>query len=604
MLNELYNYAIKTRISSPPGYKAKKVKAYVVLSGQGDFLGIVSGNEEEVLLPDIGSAAQGKDVCNILVEKFGIVFCLPEQNGDVKPTTVAKHEFFRKALENGSEVEPSFAVCAKVLLDKVNRENIKEALFAKKVKANDIIGFIVDGVRLEESPCYHYWWEKFRMNYQKGGGYESRCFITGNLTTPLVTVPKVNGLKKVGGHAAGDSLVCFDKDAFCSYDFTQAQNATVSEEAMSSVNGALERLIKEAPTLAGSVFLHWYKEPIPKENDVLDFLTLGLEESFDDVEVEELDETDLAADKQVANQIINSIISGDIPQLPENLYYIMTLSGAGGRIMVRSWLQGRYEDLYKNILQWYEDLKLLNSHGKWRPKKLTQYYYRLLKPGKSSKSISERMAYELAGLDSSIMFSIISNSPLPDAIATKALHYIRSHMLSDEEEKGTSNLRIPDQVACSLLKAWLLRKNRYERDDKSLKPEVNEVYCGVAYHLGRMMAVYAKLQLESSGGVNSGVVERYYASACTKPALVMGRLAQLAGYHLSKLDDSKANYYKKLLADISCCIPPNLPTTFTLSQQAEFAIGYYQENAFLYRKKVSNKNPEDITQENYNEEEK
>lgn len=118
-----------------------------------------------------------------------------------------------------------------------------------------------------------------------------------------------------------------------------------------------------------------------------------------------------------------------------------------------------------------------------------------------------------------------------------------------------------------------------------MKAGLNPDYDGTAYHLGRMMAVYAKLQLDASGRVNAGVVERFYAAACTKPALVMGRLAQLSGYHLSKLDAGVSAYYKKLLSDISQKLPPLLPVYFTLSEQAEFAIGYYQENAALYQKR-------------------
>ena len=37
------------------------------------FIGIVMGNDEPVLCPDIGSLANGKDKCNILVEKKQIV---------------------------------------------------------------------------------------------------------------------------------------------------------------------------------------------------------------------------------------------------------------------------------------------------------------------------------------------------------------------------------------------------------------------------------------------------------------------------------------------------------------------------------------------------
>jgi CRISPR-associated protein Csd1 len=52
----------------------------------------------------------------------------------------------------------------------------------------------------------------------------------------------VPGLFSVGGHASGDALICFDKNAFCSYDLEKAANAPVSEEAVTAVNAALTDL--------------------------------------------------------------------------------------------------------------------------------------------------------------------------------------------------------------------------------------------------------------------------------------------------------------------------------------------------------------------------
>jgi CRISPR-associated protein Csd1 len=49
------------------------------------------------------------------------------------------------------------------------------------------------------------------------------------------------------------------------------------------------------------------------------------------------------------------------------------------------------------------------------------------------------------------------------------------------------------------------------------------------------MAVYALIQNAALGDVGAGVVERYYTSACSSPALVMGKLATMSQYHLSKL---------------------------------------------------------------------
>ena len=43
-----------------------------------------------------------------------------------------------------------------------------------------------------------------------------------------------------------------------------------------------------------------------------------------------------------------------------------------------------------------------------------------------------------------------------------------------------------------------------------------------AYHCGGLMAVYAAIQRTAMPEVNTGIVERYYASAIQMPALAIG----------------------------------------------------------------------------------
>ena len=110
-----------------------------------------------------------------------------------------------------------------------------------------------------------------------------------------------------------------------------------------------------------------------------------------------------------------------------------------------------------------------------------------------------------------------------------------------------------------------------------------------AYQLGRMIAVYAAIQNKALGDINAGVVERYFTSACTSPALVFGKLAMLSQHHLSKLGQEQkgsAVYYDKMLSDIASKIGNSLPKTFTLEQQSEFALGYYAQNEEIYKKKT------------------
>lgn len=104
---------------------------------------------------------------------------------------------------------------------------------------------MIDGKSLENSTGYLDWWEGFRNKFRAKSGAMSRCIITGELTDPIETATKFSDLSGVGGLPTGTPLICFDKDAFCSYGLSKAANAAVSEEAVTAVNTAIEKLIRK-----------------------------------------------------------------------------------------------------------------------------------------------------------------------------------------------------------------------------------------------------------------------------------------------------------------------------------------------------------------------
>ena len=574
MLHELYCYAINNGLVAKPGFKSKKIKAYVCLSVDGRFLGI--DPEQVALCPDMGSAAQSAEKCNVFVEKRLIPL------SDEKPK---KKAFFIAALNDASKTNDKIKILIDVLQNKEKVKQINNALDSQKVKTGDIIGFKVDGIPLEQT--IDIWWSRFRKTISSDKKQKDikRCIITGELETPVSTVDKISGLRIVGGHSSGDAIICFDKDAFCSYGLKQAENSCVSETGIVAVNAALTELISKSPVLAGAKWIHWYKNKLEDyEIDCIDEI-FGLEKTSEEPEEDDDLNTDAISAYTQANHLIESYKKGEKTSNLNNIYYILALSGAGGRVMVRTFEQGRYKDLQKNMNLWWEDLSLVmpNGIGNLKLPAIGKINFRLLKPQKSGKSVSERMKNELAGIEPRLVYAIINNNPLPDAIAVKALQYIRSKMLEGMEDSKIEP--IPDKVCCQILKAWYLRKNKQGGIKMSLK--CNPDYPEVAYQCGRMMAVYAAIQSRAMGNnLGAGIIQRYYTSASTSPALVFGRLSQLSQHHLVKIESQGAViYYENLLSEIAQKIGQNIPKTLNLSQQAEFALGYYQQRAEMFKKK-------------------
>lgn len=576
MLYELYQYAMVHKLAAQPGFKPKKVKAYVSISAKGEFLSVLVREKDapQVYAPDIGSAANGTRYCNFLVEKAKIPLKMIEDEKTDK-NVPAKYDFFLSMLDDGGSFEPKFTILAQALREEATREKIEEELARQKLKPSDPIGFRVDGAPLEESTAFLPWWEHYRLRFAPASsGPQTLCLITGEPATALATVPKVSGLFSVGGHSSGDAFLCFDKDAFQSYGLKKSANASVSEEAMTAVNAALTDLIQKAPTLGGAKIVHWYSCEVPE--DPLDdiFNGFGSGDWADNPGKAEV----LAA--QEAKSLFASIFRGERPTKPSARYYILPLSGAGGRMMVRGWYEGSFDTLYKNISQWFRDLRLTTPGGKGMtvPPKLSLLYIRLLKPGGDPAKVFSRMDAELPGLSIRIVNAIVTGAPLPEEVAVRVLRWIRSEILSSENGKFQR-----ETLAFQFLKAWLLRVQRQKGDEILMQETINSAIRSPAYHCGRLMSVYTAIQSAAMPNVDVGLAQRYYISASTNPAFVIGKVSGMAQHYMPKLSRGLAVYYDRILSGIYADIgSQTIPGILTTQQQTEFALGYYQQRAALF----------------------
>ncbi len=604
MLKALYDYASRHDLIPPPGYVEKTVKAYVSLSTYDtDFAEIEMGGEKNVLCPDIGSLSNGKDKCNVLAEKRSVIF------GD---TSSAKSRFFWDAMRETAEYEPVIRACLNIMEKPELIEKINQKLDSHKIKVGDRIAFKVDGKAILNSDNIQNWWQEFRKQFlQSKEEVDSICMITGQPINPVATTSKITGLRSVGGHSSGDALICFDKAAFCSYGLKKAENAPVSEESFAAVKAALDSLLKEAPILSGMKFVHWYdceighrEDPVYQCGDFDFFKDENDDEEEEETTELEKQQKEFAAVKN-ADRLIQSVESGEQTAALNSNYYILLLSGVGGRIMIRRYERGKYADLQKNLQMWYQDLELINASGKASISacKLKARLIRLLKYKMSDAKKFERLKDELTGVAPSILMAILTGGRLPDTVAERALRYIRSQMLASSEsgnfagqgkntkQKSSSSsdkrrVQIPDGRACQWLKVWLIRKKRAEGEEAFLMNAYNLEHPSPAYHCGGLMAVYAYIQQKAIEGVNAGVIQRYYASASRTPAMVLSRLARLANHHLAKL--KKTKYFEDRLAELYCALGDKIPVTLNLEEQSYFALGYYQKWAELHTSKANN----------------
>lgn len=591
MLHELANYVNGKGINVKPGFKAKASHWTIQLTVSGQFVDVYKDERDFTLCPHL---EQSELVSGREKRSHFLLATLPVVTGykSSKKADKEKHDYFKNLLVEASEFEPMLKMCTEVLENELIIKKINDKLEESNARATESITFKVGNIYPIELDTWHSWWQEFRStlrseNTEQG---KTRCFLTGELVDPVRTHPKVSGLRQVGGDSSG-VLIGFDKDSFESYGLKQSLNATVSEEAASTYVRALDELISEAPRpLANTLYLHWYKESLSKEDDLLDSDVFGEDDSGE------------YAAMQNVERIFQALKEGQRPEYTDNKYYILQVSATGGRIMVRDWITGDFYELVTNLRKWFSDIQIIKPYGSSLTSgfKISAALMRLVpyRAKENPRDTFRRASDSLAPLMPRFYRSIITDQPLPDFVAAKSLLYIRSKLLQADDNTSMANL---DWISCGLLKAWLIRRDTKTGGGTKMKTGLNKNHPSVSYQIGRMMAVLAEIQKAALGDVGAGVIQKYYAAASTTPALVLGRLIKTAQYHLDKMSKGLAYWYEDQLAEIASKMGDNIPSTLSLEEQALFALGYYQQKAHMLERRRTKADDTDISKKEEDE---
>jgi CRISPR-associated protein Csd1 len=571
MLGHLVEYARSHNLVAEPGFTSKYVRWALVCDPAGRFLEVIPlGDTDQKKNPghlfprcpdlSLGEIRGGGPGCrHFLVDSADVVTLLTDSPPDEK--LQAKHAYFVRLLRDTAGSHPNLAPLAGIaasLEEPATLAEIGQRLRLLKAKPTDKVTFSILGA----SPPYpvdweswHDWWRRFRRGLGEdkklagdapAAGADVRCLASGELVEPARIQPKIAGLSDVGGLAMGDSLASFKQEAFCSYGLEQAANAAVSEEMAATYRAALNDLLRShSQKLAGAKVAHWFQKHVPPEENPLSFL-------MEDPQTEE------RSAQRLARELLEAIRTGTRPDLAGNHYYVLTLSGASGRVMVRDWIEGPFEELVENVDAWFSDLAIIRRDGSG------------LAPNPKFFAVLGAVVRDLKDvpppLEARLWRTAVHREPIPYQVMAQALALFRNDVLTNQ----TLN-----HARAGLLKAFHKRQG-----DPHMEPALNEEHPHPAYQCGRLMAALAALQHRALGDVGAGVVQRYYAAASTTPALVLGRLMRTAQFHLNKLDSKGlAHWHNGRIAEIWNRIRDHVPPTLSLEEQSLFALGYYHQLA-------------------------
>ncbi len=599
MLHELVTYARNEGIHSEPGFTPKSVRWLLVFDNEGQFMEVVDFKEGKTKgrefhrCPDL---SQGEMVSSksrhFLVDSIETTALLTKDDPTQK--NINDHASFVGLLRSASECLPSLGQIATTLDDEESLMKIRAVLQQLKAKPTDSCTLaVMDGVRptiIVDEGQWHDWWRTYRASLSddsakskskakaKSSGQQMRCFLSGKMIDPAATQNKVTGLSDVGGLPTGDVLSSFDKDAFGHFGLAKGANAAMSVEMVKLVTDSLNHLIgNRSRRMCGTKVVYWYSRPIAAEDDVLS------QDIFGDLYADEPTEADAAeagaieqtptqqqtlAAESRASQLLAAIRSGERPELLDCEYYALTLSGNSGRVIIRDWMQGRFEDLANNVKRWFDDLSIVSRDGK-----ATIGNHKFA-------AVLGAMVRDLRDMPPPTVATLwrvaLAGAPIPPPLAAQVLSRVRMDVIGNQTAR---------HARLGFLRAFLIRNSHL--DLRNMTTNVDDSIDDPAYLCGRIMAVLANVQQTALGDVGAGVVQRYYAAASATPALVLGRLVRTAQIaHLTKRKEKPIlNHMEKQMQELWSRMKAAPPTTLTLEQQTLFAMGFYQQQAARYTKK-------------------
>ena len=504
MLNALLRYAESHNLEAEPGFEPKTVRWGIKLDESGRFLNVVplggtSEDEEQGQdFPKCPALSQSELVkgsearTHFLIESARVVALYGE--GAELTEGNKKHDHFVSLLHDAGKEMPELGKLADALGNLEVLKAIRRRMESCKVKPADKVTFLLDEKYLVESTLWHDWWRSYWRKLRFSATRDSpemRCFGNGELSRPAITHLKIKGLRAVGGSANDDAFICFDKPAFESYGLKKSTNAAVSEQAMWKYRAALNELLRQRnhpAFLAGAKVVYWFEKAVPPEDDPCGFL----------VEPPEKEEWSAL---HCARQLLESIQTGKRDDLRDNFFYALTLSGSGGRVMVRDWMEGQFEDLAENVLRWFEDLAIVNVNGSKLANspgigRVATSLLPPLKPGQKYTDWIKPVGAERVAL----WRAAVRGDLIPyGALARLVVLNTKFHVTGSLEEAEKRDRDVPATLSLlytrmGLMKAYHKRKNRMEGGKQmasDMNCYLNEEHPHPAYHCGRLMAVLA-----------------------------------------------------------------------------------------------------------------
>ena len=252
------------------------------------------------------------------------------------------------------------------------------------------------------------------------------------------------------------------------------------------------------------------------------------------------------------------------PQLPAGTrLHILGLAANVGRVSVRLWHVDTFGALARRIVEHWDDLRI--EPAPWpEPPPARRLLYETARQRKADRIPP--------ALGPALLRAILGGGRYPRTLLAAVIARIRA-------EKAVTGAQ------AAICRACLARDHRLGFEQEDAPVSLNREETHPAYRLGRLFAVYERVQRAALGAVNAGIRDRFYGAASATPASVFPLLARKCAHHLATLRRAEhrrrlAHWYEREIDAILDGVGTAFPRSLRLEDQGRFALGYHHQRTW------------------------
>ncbi len=595
MLKALVESAPGFERLSPIGYEQVSIRWVIDVSqgpGQAELLGPYERGDLAMFVPvrgeKSGTVSESNLKPGLLVENAEYALGLSEGKAIARESL--KHRGFRSLIHDAAQAtgDGETQVIDAFLQEHWAKQSSEiERRVLGNVKPKDKVTFRAgpSGYPFERAPLQKFWCDYLRREYSTGHGY---CVVCGRAGLVLRVLPWQVTI--FAGYSS--PISSFNETAFTSFGKEQTANSPLCFDCASTASSILQFLADrrnhhsrelardenkgagKAP-LKNQLAIFWVKKapkPEASEQDAeLEFDLQAVEAMLAEPITTGGDRDGPPPDTSHVDALYALPWSASAKglQIAKSRFYVAVLSPNKSRLVLREWIDVSL-DAACTFLKTYDTARtIISADGHSVDRVPVQEMLKGLRPWKS------RSAGDDANLIRGLIRAAYTGAPPPPELLTMAVQRFRVPVRPKKNEENELKRRQQAQAAAIKLVLTYGTEEAITLQCQSSEGRSGPHLCG------ELLAVLEEAQLRASRWrINATLVDRFYGGASSSPSTTLGGLVKQATQaHMPKIRKAGLGY-EKLEQSLESVMKEidqqgGFPSTLTLRQQGEFALGFY-----------------------------